>query len=639
MLLFDDMEGKFSCRLREQVSVNRNTADGRGVITFKLVKLESEYEPSIAKQLSVGRLLALQNVKTDEGYYSIYELADRTLMHYSMLTLDLSQPAPVRREFMDLIQRDWEKGSKSTWIEILAAPTGYLMKAGDQPIFFKGEEPLLVGSPAYLLNDNELRSFFCFAGSTNSLGSLMLEGKKPIPLTIDIDRLVHYHAGVFGYTGAGKSNLTAMMVRKSLDAIPDLKVVIIDISSEYAMTLLDRLYEEGRVIITTPMKGSDPKDQTHDFVHRHVMPSNLISRLDFINQLVYRMIVDERINEIDLPNPDVENAMRLTTYSGLVSLLAEMSADKYTSAQQKLLLPALINTVQGRAVERATELSRQGDYLDIDVYGDTELIGRIEKIINEASLRDNASLRLLFLSLRKIVEQPKGKKSGYGLDQAVSDIASTASPRLYIFDAPDTRKARWLASYLVSSLMKMRRSEYNYSPKILLVFDEAQEFIPYESKREDYTDMSTQAVETLLRHGRKYYLSGWIAAQRIARLNTNVLQQLHSYFVGTMPRPYDRQLISDTFAIDDVFLDRTLNFNNGDWFMASFKATNTQNVPVFFHAENNEEILLKKLDELSNKLRVARSISGKGLNSKNRIIKYNVAGRQRIGCEYYQRSG
>jgi len=88
-----------------------------------------------------------------------------------------------------------------------------------------------------------------------------------------------------------------------------------------------------------------------------------------------------------------------------------------------------------------------------------------------------------------------------------------------------------------------------------------------------------------------------------------------------------------------VFLDRTLNFNNGDWFMASFKATNTQNVPVFFHAENNEEILLKKLDELSNKLRVARSISGKGLNSKNRIIKYNVAGRQRIRCEYYQRSG
>ncbi len=43
-----------------------------------------------------------------------------------------------------------------------------------------------------------------------------------------------------------------------------------------------------------------------------------------------------------------------------------------------------------------------------------------------------------------------------------------------------------------------------------------------------------------------------------------------------MPRPYDRQLISDTFAIDDAFMDRTLMLHYGDWLMTSFKATNTQ---------------------------------------------------------------
>jgi uncharacterized protein len=59
-----------------------------------------------------------------------------------------------------------------------------------------------------------------------------------------------------------------------------------------------------------------------------------------------------------------------------------------------------------------------------------------------------------------------------------------------------------------------------------------------------------------------------------------------------MPRPYDRELIFDTFAIDDAFMDRTLTFQNGDWLMASFKATNTQNVPVFFHAINNESFIV-----------------------------------------------
>jgi hypothetical protein len=98
-------------------------------------------------------------------------------------------------------------------------------------------------------------------------------------------------------------------------------------------------------------------------------------------------------------------------------------------------------------------------------------------------------------------------------------------------------------------------------------------------------------LERLLRHGRKYHLNCWISTQRVAHLNTNALQQLHSYFVSTMPRPYDRQLISDTFAIDDAFMERTLAFQNGDWLLTSFKATATQNIPVFFHAENNEEVL------------------------------------------------
>ncbi len=86
-----------------------------------------------------------------------------------------------------------------------------------------------------------------------------------------------------------------------------------------------------------------------------------------------------------------------------------------------------------------------------------------------------------------------------------------------------------------------------------------------------------------------------MSTQRIAHLNTNALQQLHSYFIATMPRPYDRQLVADTFAIGDAFVDRTLAFQNGDWLITSFKATATQNIPVFFHAENNEETLRKYL--------------------------------------------
>ena len=59
-----------------------------------------------------------------------------------------------------------------------------------------------------------------------------------------------------------------------------------------------------------------------------------------------------------------------------------------------------------------------------------------------------------------------------------------------------------------------------------------------------------------------------------------------------MSRPHDRQLISNTFAIDDSFMERTLMFQNGDWLVTSFNATNAQNVPVFFHSINKEDFIL-----------------------------------------------
>jgi DNA helicase HerA-like ATPase len=181
----------------------------------------------------------------------------------------------------------------------------------------------------------------------------------------------------------------------------------------------------------------------------------------------------------------------------------------------------------------------------------------------------------------------------YDTTKLVNEILDETidSPKLFVINLPEADTARYFCSEIISRVFRKRKSNFTLIPRIVFVFDEAQEFIPAEKRKEDGTDNSSRTVERLLRHGR-YNLNGWISTQRIAHLNTNALQQLHSYFVSTMPRPYDRQLISDTFAIDDAFVDRTLMFQNGDWLMTSFKATNTQNVPVFFHAINNEDSII-----------------------------------------------
>jgi len=127
---------------------------------------------------------------------------------------------------------------------------------------------------------------------------------------------------------------------------------------------------------------------------------------------------------------------------------------------------------------------------------------------------------------------------------------SADSPKLFVINLPETDVARYFCAEIIDRVLRNRKSSFTLIPRLVFVFDEAQEFIPADKRKEDGTDNSSRAVERLLRHGRKYNLNGWISTQRIAHLNTNALQQLHSY-LSTMPRPYDRQLISDTFAIDD----------------------------------------------------------------------------------------
>jgi hypothetical protein len=153
-----------------------------------------------------------------------------------------------------------------------------------------------------------------------------------------------------------------------------------------------------------------------------------------------------------------------------------------------------------------------------------------------------------------------------------------------------------LAIDLTKMALRNRKREFKVEPQVLFVFDEAQEFIPAYDKARGIEKECTFQIETLLRQGRKYGLGGCVATQRIAYLNTNALQQLHTYLVGPLPRPYDRTLVSNTFTIDQGILEKTLEFAPGEWLLSSYTATGMENVPIFIQADNSEKELQKFLE-------------------------------------------
>src|SRR5918911_844091 len=173
--VFNNLDGQFLARLREISSNTRTTSDGKATITFKTARIEANYTPDVIKKIEAGRLLAIPNVLgvSSKDNYSIYEVADVYPMHYSMLTLDRNQPGAIRKEFMTMIEKEWQTGSKSTWIEIVAAPTGYVMQIIDEnnnrngsptkdAKFIRKNAAPLAGSQVYLLSKETIQKFICY---------------------------------------------------------------------------------------------------------------------------------------------------------------------------------------------------------------------------------------------------------------------------------------------------------------------------------------------------------------------------------------------------------------------------------------------------------------------------------------------
>jgi Intein splicing domain/LAGLIDADG-like domain/Helicase HerA, central domain len=398
--------------------------------------------------------------------------------------------------------------------------------------------------------------------------------------------------GVFCHnTGSGKSNLTATVIRKAIRAIPDLKVVIFDVSAEYGVHIIDVLNElPSRILFTDSFK--DSKNLPAEYFKRHATPEGLAGMEKEFQAKISELFRDGKVEFLPSRLAGEEDVARFSTYEGLVEVLSNTLNDRYGTVQQKILVPQVVQTIK--------QFLKQND-LDLETRFSSktsELIGKIQPLL--ADLDNRSSLKKTFDSLATVVDSipdVSEEPEGYTWNKLAEEILSTSkdSPRVFVVNLPEAEDARLETANVINEVFRKRKRGFTLTPRVLFVIDEAQEFIPQAPRKEDGTDQSSRAVEKLLRHGRKYHLNCWISTQRVAHLNTNALQQLHSYFVSTMPRPYDRQLISDTFAIDDAFMERTLAFQNGDWLLTSFKATATQNIPVFFHAENNEDILTSYL--------------------------------------------
>ncbi|AWR99580.1 ATP-binding protein [Metallosphaera hakonensis] len=564
-------------RLREVRVITRPTADGRSSVTFRNFVVEMPYSKEL--NLEIGALLAVETIREDT--YLILEVADYVPVHFGMINLDGSIPKEIRDQVMEEVSKSWHNGGNSEmWIDVFAYPIGYI---ATQNGFRKGYYPPLPGSPVRILNKESFKEFVCAKNGTD-IGTVLGQG---IPLTVNLPKAMVYHIGVFAFTGSGKSNLTSALIRRILN-YTDAKVVIFDISMEYSILLLDQLLKHNSEILTTERYPSNPSDSSRKFMRTHVIPEELENYRERIRRTIESLFMEGKIRTLYVPP---QGSMSLT-YDSFLKLIKDQIDDKYTAFAQKPLFSLMLRKLD--EMMRVNKIPK-------DAPLDDSILPILDEIENEgrsAGLKDNSTIFAFISSLRSYVSTDQVQSDEYDIEKLAIDILNRDkdSPRLFVLELQNLEESREIVASLVEEVMARRKRSFSTSP-ILFVLDEAQEFIPFDTRQRDKSELSSSAVEKLLRHGRKYHLHALISTQRLAYLNTNVLQQLHTYFISVLPRPYDRQLVSETFGISDALLDRTLDLEVGQWLLVSFKASLPHDVPVFFNAPNNLDEIRKILEE------------------------------------------
>jgi len=612
---FTDLDGKFRGRLSAVIPTFAGFSSESkftGISARYECRVKVEYQKDLMGLLEEGMLLAVRNFKRVDGNgirFTLMEVSRVWPEHFGLRGLSDHSYYPMQFEIIEQSEADWSTDDKATMIiQISAIPINYdlILREGGEPVFEKGFSYPVVAGEVYILNMEMINRMYNHriaeklgietnrtvedARSDPRLGVIKMfqSSQIRIPIYVDFESLVRYHFGIFAFTGGGKSNLLSNILRRIIYHSRDTKVIIFDISCEYPFLLMDVLADPNvnSKIVLEHRVGS-----VEQFYNSIVKPREYEADPRVLSGL--RKIMDlNRVSYYTKPR------FKIPTYGQFLDELEGLRRDcinrpHYVNAIDEIR-EAILDYVDQKGYVENQEVDE--DFVQFIDYAASSIVEKFK--VHEASgLFAWATTRSTVLDILKR-RQGEGEPSESG-GLTAKDLRKLIEGdiRLLCLSIADPVTIKDLVIRLTGELLNSRKRRFQVKPYVLFVFDEAQEFIPDLSGSSGIDKQCSRHVETLLRQGRKYGLGGCVATQRIAYLNTNALQQLHTYFVGTLPRPYDRSVVSETFMIDQGILEKTLEFAPGEWLLSSYIATGIENVPIFIKADNAEKEIEKYLNE------------------------------------------
>lgn len=510
----------------------------------------------------------------------------------------------------------------------------------------------ILGEGCYLMNEQILERLVNRGYPHHSEGQQVLEAHglvemgshalypgKNLPVLLETKSLIKRHFGLFGFTGSGKSNLLSTLIAKTMDSPEPNNLLLFDANNEYFGLIFDALIKYDSHIIFVnddAVEGSMREflrgktefadDAAKEFMQTTIWSADLDRRLKTSEQAqksmltIIKMLMGIGAFKVFTPEPEQ------ISFDDFLNSIVDWATSnlkfvgKGSQAKNKIwsqvLRKWLVNIVDDATLNLAPPLLAkiQADLSlaikSLNETSDDEVTASLITTLISKELPDDLSgeiktfldpLNKLSDFIRTIQRSIAPSDSGYvytigmrGLTRALHD-----DKRSLMILLGEENPLRIFANVVGMYMYRLRKKTQLTKTPTSFIFDEADLFIPSQSPSKEDADaiaLSKEVATMLARRGRKYNLGLGIATQRVTYLDTSIMGQLGTYFIGRLPRASDRLRVVEAFGVDDSLLESGVK-GIGNWIVLSHVAVGDKGAPIPVHFSNADLRTLAFLDD------------------------------------------
>ena len=566
-----------------------------------------EYTRAAMSQVREGAMVAVANFASqgEERHLSILEITALKPVHYALGDNPDGYPGFVmeaaRNASQDWTAQEDRSEEDTTIIRCTAIPTNLeiVLRLGETPELGPESNIPMIGADARLLDWTVVervvnRGIMPDQEAVAVAGAWVRDGR--VRVLLRVEDFLKLHFGIFGFTGAGKSNLVSTFAATVSSAIENSKVVLFDLMGEYGTLLIDRLNSVQHGYIICLGERSIPQG-VFDCINRNEGAPSLQQAA---NQLVRFFLLPKALLPYREP---LRQAFEHLLEQRKIRVFSELQNARVNDAIADERNPwrsrnapwhrQAISTIVGRVF---------GQYRDSNPNLTEGFARQLHQQLEQQLQQDsNGQYRQDFQGVLRFLEQVR-EAAQHQLRCAISlsdilNVLDGDGHALFVIISHNPHDLRLFARRLGEAAYESRRRSGRIEPLVSFIFDEADEFIAQQAAG-SYED-SKEIAETLARRGRKFGLGLGIATQRIRYLDTSIMAQPHTYMVSKLPRRTDREAVAEAFGMSDEILRQTFTFQAGDWLLVSHDATGLKAVPVPIHAQDANQRIIAYLQQLT----------------------------------------